>query len=100
MTELDSTGKFQLTQSVKEEFAAYVAGIQCNTSTMYVLLKTLDRDDMSDIRQTLFTLLFGTANSAFYEMIEESKEPVEIAVECLTGDIVLYGRVFAAHRLH
>ena len=100
MEDVDASTKYRLTQSVKAEFTDYVASIQCNPSTMYVLLKTLDRDDMSDIRKTLFTLLFGTGNSSFYQMIETSREPVDIAVECLTGEIVLYGRVFSAHRLH
>lgn len=97
--DIDGAAKYTLVQSIKAEFAEYIASIQCNTSTMYVLLKTLDREDMSDIRQTLFTILFGTGNSSFYQLIESSREPVDIAVECLTGEIVLYGRIFSAHRL-
>lgn len=97
--DIDGAVKYTMVQSIKAEFAEYIASIQCNTSTMYVLLKTLDREDMSDIRQTLFTLLFGTGNSSFYQLIESSREPVDIAVECLTGEIVLYGRIFSAHRL-
>ena len=86
-------------QSLKESFTEYVANIRCNVPTMYVLLKALDRPDVSDIRRILLGLLFGTANSSFYQMIEESREPISIATECLSGEVTLYGRSFSAHTM-
>lgn len=92
--------KSDMIQSLKESFTDYVANIRCNVPTMYVLLKALDRPDVSDIRRILLSLLFGTANSSFYQMIEESREPISIATECLTGEIILYGRTFSAHTMN
>lgn len=96
-TEIEPAMKYEIGQSIRKQFADYISGVHCNSSTMYVLLKMLDKDEMSDIRQTLFGLLFGCANSSFYNMIEESREPFEIAVECLSGEISLYGYSFTAH---
>lgn len=100
LDEMPRQAKADMAQKLKESFVEYVSNIRCNTSTMYVLLKALDRPDVSDIRRTLLGLLFGTANSSFYQMIEESREPIAVATECLTGEITLYGRAFTAHRMN
>lgn len=97
--EIEPDVRYRLIQTIKQNFTEYVAGIRCNPSTMYVLLKVLEREENSGIRQTLFGLLFGTANASFYGMIEESKEPIAIAAECLTGEIDLYGYAFTAHEV-
>ena len=97
--EIEQSLKYEIGQSIRKTFVDYVAGVQCNSSTMYVLLKTLDKDEMSDIRSTILGLLFGNANSSFYTMIEESREPIGIAAECLSGEIDLYGYSFTVHQL-
>ena len=89
----------ELLKDLRASFVSYVANIRCNTQTMYSLLKALDRPDVSDISRTLLSLLFGTANSSFYQMIENSREPISVAVECLSGEILLYGHPFTAHPL-
>ena len=98
--DLPRSVKSEMAQSLKASFTDYVANIRCDTPTMYVLLKTLDNPEVSDIRRILMGLLFGTANSSFYQMIEESREPIAVATECLTGEITLYGRAFTAHRMN
>lgn len=98
--DLPRSVKSEMAQSLKASFTDYVANIRCDTPTMYVLLKILDNPEVSDIRRILMGLLFGTANSSFYQMIEESREPIAVATECLTGEITLYGRAFTAHRMN
>ena len=82
---------------IKDEFTAFVSKYKCNPATMYVILRDLEKEENSDIRMTLMDALFGTANSSFYEMIETSREPIQIATECLTGSLSLYGYTFEAY---
>lgn len=84
-------------RAIKQELTNHVAKYKCNPATMYVILRDLEKDENSDIRNVLFDALFGTANSSFYEMIETSREPIQIATECLTGSVNLYGYTFEAY---
>lgn len=84
-------------RAIKQELTNHIAKYKCNPATMYVILRDLEKDENSDIHNVLFDALFGTANSSFYEMIETSREPIQIATECLTGSVNLYGYTFEAY---
>lgn len=85
------------TMRLKEQLVAQVAKYKYTPATMYILLRDIEKEENSDIKNVLFDILFGTANSSFYEMIETSREPIEIAEECLTGSVTLYGYTFEAY---
>lgn len=84
-------------KAAKAELIEFVAKYKCNPATMYVILRDLEKEENKDISAALFDALFGTANSSFYDMIESSREPIQIATECLTGSVMLYGYTFEAY---
>lgn len=84
-------------KAAKAELIEFVAKYKCNPATMYVILRDLEKEENKDISAVLFDALFGTANSSFYDMIESSREPIQIATECLTGSVMLYGYTFEAY---
>ena len=77
-----------------EECSDYVLDMKMNSSTMYALLKAVDRESLSDVNSFLFNILFSSGDSAFYQMINDSMTPTPIAVECIRGDFKLYGYEF------
>lgn len=80
-----------------ESCSDYVLSAKLNSSTMYAMLKAVDRQSLSDVSSFLFNILFGSAESAFYQMINDSMSPIPIAVECLKGTFKLYDYEFAYH---
>ena len=72
-------------------------GTKMNSSTMYALLKAVDLKILCYINSFIFNILFGSSDSAFYQMINDSMTPIPIAVECLRGDFKLYDYEFTYH---
>lgn len=76
--------------SVKQECVEYINNIFSSKTTMYLILKEIDKPENSDISRFIFEVLFGSPNTTFFEMINESKEDICKLVEWKFGNIKLY----------
>lgn len=80
---------------VREDFINELNNITMNQSTMYAILREIEKDENKDIQITLFHLLFSTHNSRFYELIKSSQSTVDSIIEDDGGDIEIFGRKYA-----
>lgn len=79
---------------LREEFVDQLNKITMNHSTMYSILKEIEKEKNKDIQVTLFHLLFSTHNNRFYELIKSSQCPVASIIEDDGGDIEIFGRKY------
>lgn len=75
----------------RQDCVDYVGDIVMSRNTMIYFLKHLEKDELSDIRRSVFNTLFGYPNSAFFELIRQSKEPIPNLIEDPDGDVELFG---------
>jgi hypothetical protein len=61
---------------------------------MYLVLKDLDSPETSDIARYILEVLFGRPNTAFFDMLEASRDDVYTLVESEEGDINYFGFTF------
>ena len=61
---------------------------------MIYLLLLLDSDKYKKYAGTIMNILFGYPNTSFYELIEDSKEHIDILMETETGNIQIFDRHF------
>lgn len=78
--------------SLRQECVDYICSMRFSYSTMYYLLKYIDSPKNSDIRTTLFYMLFGAPNKDFYAAIKESATPIPYLEENRDADdVVIFG---------
>lgn len=90
-SELDGATKSALITQFKEECLQNIHTKVLNSSTAYRLLCEIESPQNSDISQTLFYMLFSSANPIFYELIEYAKEPLAYLEPDDSGEIHLMG---------
>lgn len=90
----NSTGeeKKRAETEIRERVVNEITGMKISTSTMYFLLKELEKPENKDICMPLFHILFSSRNGAFFDLIKTSKEPIGYLREDENGIIHLYGR--------
>lgn len=87
----NSEEKYKAMNEIRERYSNEISGMKISTSTMYYLLKELEKDENKDVSMSLFHILFNTKNGAFFDMILSSKEPVGNLKKDENGIIHLYG---------
>lgn len=83
--------KYRAVSEIKERCANFVTDMKMTTSTMYFLLKELEKAENKDITMSLLNILFSSRNGTFFDFILSSKEPVGYLQEDSSGIIHLYG---------
>lgn len=77
--------------TVKQDCIEEIASMRMSPRSMYLVLKSIDSPDYSDIARFVFEILFGRPDEMFFQMIKDSREDVKTLVECPDGDIEFYG---------
>lgn len=83
--------KYRAVSEIKERCSDFITNLKMTTSTMYFLLKELEKPENKDITMSLLNILFNSRNGAFFDLILTSKEPVGHLEEDTNGIIHLYG---------
>lgn len=83
--------KYRAVSEIKERCSDFITNLKMTTSTMYFLLKELEKPENKDITMSLLNILFNSRNGAFFDLILTSKEPVGHLEEDANGIIHLYG---------
>lgn len=96
---IEESKKHEAVLDLKREVADYIAGIHFNGATMYMLLSMLEEEKYSYIQQMLFTILFGSPNTSFFDILADSKQPRDVLVESDVGDIQLYDFRFIKQKI-
>ena len=86
-----SDEKYRAVSEIRERAVDTITNMKVSTSTMYFLLKELEKPENKDICMALFHILFSSRNGAFFDLILSSKEPVGYLREDENGIIHLYG---------
>ena len=81
--------KFRAVSEIKERCAKFITDMKMTTSTMYFLLRELEKPENKDITMSLLNTLFSSRNGAFFDLILSSKEPVGYLQEDSNGIIHL-----------
>lgn len=76
--------------TVKQDCIEEIASMRMSPRSMYLVLKSIDSPDYSDIARFVFEILFGRPDEMFFQMIKDSREDVKTLVECPDGDIEFY----------
>ena len=92
---LSDDEKQQLASFRRQDCIDYVGEINMTRNTMIYFLKHLEGEEYKDARRAIFNTLFGYPNTAFFELIEHSAEPVPMLVEDPLGDLQLFGFRYA-----
>ena len=77
--------------TVKQDCIEEIASMRMSPRSMYLVLKSIDSRDYSDIARFVFEILFGRPDEMFFQMIKDSREDVKTLVESPDGDIEFYG---------
>jgi len=84
----------ELAWEMKQNCIEEIEKMSSCPTTMYLVLRELDKPETSDLSRYLFEVLFGRPDQAFFTMIKESKENVFTLMESEDGDISYYGYRF------
>lgn len=76
--------------NLRQDCIDYINSISICETTMYLLLTAVEDKEYSRCKQLLFTILFGTPNQRFFDMIAERSEPMMKLEEIADGDVHLY----------
>ena len=76
---------------LRQDCIDYVGEISMSRTTMIYFLKHIEDEDMRDVCRPVFNTLFGYPNTAFYDLINKSAEPIPILEENPDGDINIFG---------
>ena len=87
-----SEEKYRAVSDIRERCITEITNMKISVTTMYFLLKELEKPENKDVCMPLFHILFSSRNGAFFDLILTSKEPVGYLREDETGIIHLYGR--------
>lgn len=83
----------QLSFDLYQDCIEYIDKMRFGYSTMYWLLKQIE-DGPTALRRSLFGILFGAPNQAFYSLIRKSAKPITVIEEQEGGEIKLFGFEF------
>lgn len=83
--------KFKAMNEIRERCSNAITNMKISNSTMFFLLKELEKDENKDLSMSLFHILFSSRNGAFFDMVLRSKEPVGYLRQDDSGIIHLYG---------
>ena len=97
---IEDNRKHETVLELKREVADYIANIHFNGTTMYMLLSMLEDEKYSYIQQTLFSILFGSPNTSFFDILDNSRQPRDVLVEDENGEIQLYDIRFTKRKMH
>ncbi len=86
----DINNKHAITDEIRQNCTNYIKSITFNGTTMYELLKLLEDKRYTKISRTLFSVLFGSPNTSFFEILDASRQPVDILEEDPRGSIKIY----------
>lgn len=87
----DKKIKFRLCQQIRENMINNITKTQIGLSSMLYLIKSIEQEANSDIRNQIIDSLFGLRNSEFYKLLQISKESTKIIKPCQDGEIIFYG---------
>jgi hypothetical protein len=92
---IDDDQKYKATSELKQKCIEYIGNLQFSKSTMIYLLMAIEKKEYKDISRIIFNTLFGYPNTAFYSIIKDSIEPIEIFSENVEGNINIYDIKFS-----
>lgn len=78
----------------RQDCIEVISQISSHEYLMYIILKELDKKENRSIKTLMFETLFGRLDEAFFKMIVESREPIEVIAEDPNGDERLYDFTF------
>lgn len=90
----EQSTKYKQWAERKQQCFEYIGKLKFNRHTMIYLLLLLDSDKYKKYAGTIMNILFGYPNTSFYELIEDSKEHIDILMETETGNIQIFDRHF------
>ena len=88
--DIEKKDKYKLMSEAKQTCVEYINNIKMSYSTMYWMLCLMNKKEYKHISRTLFTVLFGTPNKSFFNVIYKSKENIPFLQEDINGTIQLY----------
>ena len=84
----------RMAYEIKQECIEEVMKMSNSLSTMYLVLREIDKKETSDVARFVFEVLFGRPDYQFFKMIKQSRQPIETLQETECGDIEYYGLTF------
>ena len=91
---LDRSTKHKLSENVRQECISYIGNLKFSKNTMIYLLLLLDSAGYRKMARYTMNILFGYPNVSFFEVIKDSKEPIEVFIETEEGDIRVFDMKF------
>lgn len=88
---LSSSDKFKMSSEIKSDCISEISGMKISLSTMYYLLKEIEKEENKDIAMSLLHILFASQDGVFFDLITSEKEPIGILEEDEDGIIDIYG---------
>lgn len=86
-----SEEKYKAAKEIRERYSNAITELKMNTSTMYFLLRELEKPENKNLCTPLFNILFSSRNGAFFDLVLSSKEQVGYLQQDDNGIIHLYG---------
>lgn len=86
----EKTNVLRLSNELRQECIEEVMNITKSPATMYLILKTIDKKETSDVSKFVFEVLFGRPDQEFFKMIKESRSSIYTLQESCDGDIEYY----------
>lgn len=88
---LDSQSRYFSTQEIRQQCAESINRLKLNRSTILRLLRLCSQEGYQKEYRTILNIFFGTPHSPFFQLIRESREPLEYLEEDPEGELDLYG---------
>ena len=92
---MPGAAKAERVAELRADCASLVGHFVISVETARALVLAIEKESNRDVRQYLFTVLFGTPNPALIDALRRSVSPIPLIVPDDHGDIVLYGRSFS-----
>lgn len=86
----DKSQKHLITHEIQQRCADYIGSMQFNAATMYALLMAIEDPKNKHISRLLFSILFSVPNLSFYQILDASRQPLDVLVEDKNGTINIY----------
>lgn len=89
-TSIDENERRMMARFRRQDCIDYVGEIVMTRNTMIYFLKHLESDEYSDSRRAIFNTLFGYPNTAFFNLIQHSAQPIPMLTEDPAGEIQIF----------